>query len=342
MTDFAPGAGPASRSDDSLFPAGAGERLRAAREAQGLSLADVAARTRVPIRHLEAIESGDYSGMPTPTYAVGFAKAYARVVGEDEVSIARDVRAHTASISAERQEYQPYELDDPKRLPPRGLAIVAGLIGVVVLIFALVWLGSAWFGGGVSPDAGNQIAAESSPAPAATPLVTQPVPAPAGQVTLTALDRVWVRVHDGAGKTLFQNTMNPGDSFTVPAAADHPQLTVGRPDQLRITLNGTALAALGSGARPLKDVPIDPAALAARAAAAPAVATTPSATATPAVAPTSQPDTAPAPKSTPAPQSTPSPRASHTPKPKPSPSKSPEKLDLKPSAAPLPPPTGIY
>lgn len=336
MTDSAPGAGPASRSDDSLFPAGAGERLRAAREAQGLSLADVAARTRVPIRHLEAIESADYSGMPTPTYAVGFAKAYARAVGEDEVGIARDVRAHTASISAERQEYQPYELDDPKRLPPRGLAIVAGLVGVVVLIVALVWLGSNLFTGGASTDVGNGIAAESNPAPAATPLVTQPVPAPAGQVTLTALDRVWVRVHDGAGKTLFQNTMNPGDIFTVPAAADHPQLTVGRPDQLRVSLNGTALAPLGTGARPLKDVPIDPAALAARAAAAPVAEATPSATATPTAPPNTQPSTAPTPKSTP------SPRASHAPKPKPSPSKSPQKLDLKPSAPPLPPPTGIY
>jgi hypothetical protein len=299
-----------------------------------LSLADVAARTRVPIRHLEAIESGDYSGMPTPTYAIGFAKAYARAVGEDEVGIARDVRAHTASISAERQEYQPYELDDPKRLPPRGLAIIAGLIGVVVLIFALVWLGSNLFTASTPSDAGNEIAA--NPSPAETPLVTQPVPAPAGQVTLTALDRVWVRVHDGAGKTLFQNTMNPGDTFTVPAAADHPQLTVGRPDQLRVSLNGTALAPLGSGARPLKDVPIDPAALSARAAAAPVTAATPIATTTPTAPPSAQPSTAPTPKSTP------SPRASHTPKAKPSPSKSPEKPDIKPSSQPLPPPTGIY
>jgi cytoskeletal protein RodZ len=334
MTDTAPAAGPASRNDESLFPAGAGERLRAAREAQGLSLADIAARTRVPIRHLEAIESGDYSGMPTPTYAIGFAKAYARAVGEDEVGISRDVRARTASISAERQEYQPYELDDPTRVPPRGLAIVAALIGVVVLIVALVWLGSTWFGGGTTTAATNEIAAESAPAPAATPLVTQPVPAPAGQVTLTALDRVWVRVHDGAGKTLYQNTMNPGDSFTVPAEADHPQLTVGRPDQLRVSLNGTALAPFGTGARPLKDVAIDPAALAARAAAAPA------ATATPAAIPTTAPSSAPT--AAPTPKSTPSPRASHTPRAKPSPSKSAEKPAAKPSPAPLPPPTGIY
>lgn len=329
MTDTEPLSGPASRGDHAnAAPQSAGERLRAAREAQGLTLADVAARTRVPIRHLEAIESGDYSNMPTPTYAIGFAKAYARAVGEDEVTIAREVRTGTASISAERQEYQPYELDDPTRVPPRGLAIIAGLIGVVVLIVALVWIGSTWFVGGPS-DTASETAAVSNPAPAATPLVTQPVPAAASQVTLTALDRVWVRAHDGAGKTLYQNTMNAGDSFAVPTDADHPQLTVGRPDKLRVSLGGTELAPLGSGARPMKDVPIDAAALSARAAAAPAA--SPSAAATPAAA-----------TSTPTPKPTPTPRARETPKPKPSASKSPKAPEPKASPATLPPPTGIY
>ena len=38
-------------------PRPAGERLRAAREAKGLSLTAIAERTRVPLRHLEAIEA---------------------------------------------------------------------------------------------------------------------------------------------------------------------------------------------------------------------------------------------------------------------------------------------
>ncbi|HEU4961047.1 MAG TPA: RodZ domain-containing protein [Sphingomonas sp.] len=336
MTDPAPSTGPAPRHDETQTPRGAAERLRAAREAQGLSLADIAARTRVPIRHLEAIESGDYRDMPTPTYAIGFAKAYARAVGEDEAAIGRDVRAHTAAISAERQEYQPYELDDPTRVPPRGLAIVAGAIAVVVLIVALIWIGSGWFGGG-QPEATQEIAAAPVAAPTPPATVTRPVPVAGGQVTLTALDRVWVRVHDSAGKTLFENTMKPGDIYQLPAGVDHPELTVGRPDQLRVSLNGTALPPLGSGARPLKDVPIDPAALAARQAAAPV----PEATPTP-PAPTATSSPAPAPTAAPKPRSTPSPRPTHASNPKPAPSKTPEKLNLKPSAPPLPPPTGIY
>ena len=70
----------------------AGDILRTAREAQGLSVADIATRTRVPLRHLEAIEASDYSVLPSSTYAVGFARAYARAVGVEEVPIAQMVR----------------------------------------------------------------------------------------------------------------------------------------------------------------------------------------------------------------------------------------------------------
>ena len=47
MTDTVPA------DDVTLFPKTVGERLREAREAQGLSLAEVGARTRVPLRQLE-------------------------------------------------------------------------------------------------------------------------------------------------------------------------------------------------------------------------------------------------------------------------------------------------
>lgn len=340
MTDTAPDNGPASRNDESLFPRSAGERLRAAREAQGLSLADIAARTRVPIRHLEAIESGDYSEMPTPTYAIGFAKAYARAVGEDEVTIARDVRGKTAAISAERQNYQPYELDDPTRVPPRGLAVAAAAIAVIVLIAALVWLGSSWFS---APSEQTAAVEQAVPPPQAPPSAPVPVINNSGQVVLTALDRVWVRIHDGSGKTLYEATMNAGDTYTVPAGTSHPMLTVGRPDKLKVTIDGKDQPPLGSGAKPMKDVPIDAASLAARAvtatAAAPAAATPPAATPTPATTPEAVPSPAATPaKPKPAPRSTPKPKKT----PETKPSKKPLKLDLTPAPAPLPTTNGIY
>lgn len=241
-----------------------GDILRAARERLGLSLAEVAARTRVPLRHLEAIEVDDYAGLPSPTYATGFAKAYARVVGADEVAIARRVRGELAGVTRVTPEYQPYEATDPMRLPSRGVTIVALGLAVGLLILAGLYFGTGLFRRGLAPatpDLAVVQPAADAPPPAPTP---SPVAA-GGQVYVTATDEVWVRIYDADGKTLHQGTLQPGERFDVPADAREPMINVGRPDKIAITVNGSQLQGLDLGSEPIKDVRVSAAALAARA-----------------------------------------------------------------------------
>ncbi|OYY71845.1 helix-turn-helix domain-containing protein [Sphingomonas sp. 28-63-12] len=279
MTDSDPG------EEASLFPKTAGERLREYREAQGLTLAEVAARTRVPIRHLEAIEQSNYAGLPSHTYSVGFAKAYARAIGMDEVPIARDVRSQ-ADLVRRPPEYQPYEMQDPRRLPPRGVAMAGAVVAVLVLIAVGLWYGTTLFRGDGQP-APAVASTERAPAPV---VVAPPAPAaPAnGQVTLTATDVVWLRVYDADGKSLFENELKAGERYEVPADANRPMINVGRPDKLQVTVNGSSVPPLGDGARAIKDVEITAQALLAR-----GTATTPAASpAATAAAPTTAPATA--------------------------------------------------
>ena len=65
-------------------------------------LADVAAKTRIPQRHLEAIERDDFNALPSTTYSVGFARAFARTVGADEVAVAALVRSQLEQGGRER------------------------------------------------------------------------------------------------------------------------------------------------------------------------------------------------------------------------------------------------
>lgn len=255
MTDADPG------EEATLFPKTAGERLREARQAQGLTLAEIAARTRVPVRHLEAIEKSDYSGLPSATYSIGFAKAYARAIGMDEVAVGREVRSQSSQIPRP-PEYQPYEMQDPTRLPPQGLAMAGAAVVVLLLIAIGLWYGTDWF-------RGEQAAPPSAPSAELAPEATQPVPPPeapvsGGQVALVATDVVWLKVYDATGKSLFQNEMQPGDRFEVPIDADHPMINIGRPDKLQVSVNGSNVAPLGDGSRAIKDVPIDSASLLAR------------------------------------------------------------------------------
>src|SRR5690242_8557299 len=111
----------------------AGIQLRDARESAGLSLADVAAKTRIPQRHLEAIERDDFDALPSTTYAVGFARAYARAAGADEVTVAAAVRSQLEQGGRARLEYQAFEPADPARVPPRTLAWTAAIIALLIL-----------------------------------------------------------------------------------------------------------------------------------------------------------------------------------------------------------------
>lgn len=292
----------------SLFPKSTGDKLREAREALGMTLADVANHTRVPTRHLEAIEQGEYASMPSPTYAVGFAKAYARVVGLDEQAIGAEVRNNPQLPLAPVTDYETYQPRDPKRVPSPGLTMVAGGIGLLVVLAVIIWYGTSLFRGSDEPVATpieNTIAAAPEPTP---------TPVSASHVALIATGSVWVKVRDEAGATLFEKTMTPGERYEVPTDANGPMIDVGRADQIQVTVNGSVVPPLGSGRTAIKGMPISAAALQARGsgqpATAPTAAPTPAATATPrplALPPAFQPTPTPTPRAAPTPAAQPSP-----------------------------------
>ncbi len=262
-----------------LFPERVGDRLRAARMAAGLDLSDVATKTRVPLRHLQAIESGDYAALPGSTYCVGFVRSYARVVGVDEVVAASDLRAELGELNLDkRAERIEYQVADATRLPSKTLTWVAAAVAMLVLIGFGIWRNNL-----VSdPDPITEISATSSDgatveaagaddiAPLDTtvsPSPEAPPPAPintAGQVVLTATSPVWMRVYDASDKVLFEKEMTTGERFIVPADADNPQVRTGRADLISVTVDGKAVAALGPGQRTVKNVGISAAALNAR------------------------------------------------------------------------------
>jgi cytoskeletal protein RodZ len=61
-----------------------GEQLRLAREERGIPLREISDETRISIRYLEAIESGDFKRLPGGIFNRSFVKAYARCIGYDE------------------------------------------------------------------------------------------------------------------------------------------------------------------------------------------------------------------------------------------------------------------
>jgi cytoskeleton protein RodZ len=73
----------------SMIPETPGAFLASERQRQGLSVGDVAAKLRMGIIQIEALERSDYGKLPTGTFLRGFVRSYAKLLGLDQKDIIR-------------------------------------------------------------------------------------------------------------------------------------------------------------------------------------------------------------------------------------------------------------
>ncbi len=249
-----------------------GDRLRLAREAAGLSLADVATRTRITQRHLAAIEKSDFSELPGRTYVTGFARAYARAVDLPEAEVGAAVRRELEEDEyGMRPAYEAYEPTDPARLPTARLTWT---LVVVTLLLASAY--GVWRFLSIEPDealiaAQNADAdASEAPATAAAPSATKTGPQSAvaanAPVVLTGISEVWIGFDDAQGKTENWRTLEAGETYQVPPAyIEQFTLRTSIPQALKVTVGGRDVGSIGPADTLVKGISLKPADLVARA-----------------------------------------------------------------------------
>ena len=237
----------------------AGERLRAAREAKGVSLEELASQTRIPLRHLQSLEQGDWARLPAPTYTIGFAKSYASAVGLDRNEISEELRAEMGGQRLDSGTPEVFQPADPGRTMPKWL-VLGAIGGIILVVLLLSWLNERSLSDEPAPAtevASTETPQQGTPAPAAQ--APQPAPAQAGgPVTLTATQEAWVQVKDN-GKTLFEGVMAPGQTYQVPPTATAPVLKAGKPEALRITVGSAVAPPVGPPGRVASNVSLAPA-----------------------------------------------------------------------------------
>lgn len=269
-----------------------GAMLADARAASGRELSDLARETRVPLRHLMAIEADDHDALPALPYALGFVKTYARTVGLNPESVAAQFRAETR-LTPHVPSPPSLEPMDEARLPSRGMAL-AGVAVLVAVIGGLGLYGAGVFDPAPQPAAvavaAPPVAAPPSAAPAAAPgtapagapaaggepgpiVMPGPLPAAAaptavpaaGPVVLFAREDVWVKIYDrSTGRKAFQGLMVTGSNYPVPTDRGTLTLRAGRAGVIDVKVGGVTLPPLGGPVDTIDGVVLTPAALAAR------------------------------------------------------------------------------
>jgi len=227
-----------------------GDWLRRQRELREISLRDIAERTKISLRYLEAMEADRFDLLPAPIFAKGFLREYARYVGLSP----DDVVNHYLSV------HHPEELADPKedtksRARPKQVdpgptpmrrtwswGLLLALAGLVLLVLVAVM---AWFVDHrhKEPTNVNQAPPIAAPPPvqvaAPPPAPSRPVPPPPSapiQVSLDFNKDCWVEaVSDGKGHVAELRIQ--GESMQVEAQKSLT-LTLGNAGVVDMRVNG--------------------------------------------------------------------------------------------------------
>lgn len=219
-----------------------GAHLRRAREAQGISLALLAARTRVQPRILNAIELNDVQGIPPKPFGRGFVRAYAHEVGLDPEHIVHDYFGQFAPAIPPADEHQAARDRRSLELPQW---IVPAVLAAVIAVGAIVFLRNNGRGTteAAAPDAVGTTGS-APPATAAAPLVAR-APATSNPITLVvrAERACWITASADGVRVLYQ-ILPAGSSRTLEAAREI-MLRAGDAGALHLTLNGRSVGAFG-------------------------------------------------------------------------------------------------
>ena len=220
-----------------------GAHLRSSREAQGISLALLAARTRVQPRILTAIEHNDLDGIPPKPYGRGFVRAYAHEVGLDPDRVVHDYFGQFPPAVEPAAPAQVAVDPGGNRLAPFLPAALAILIGLGIV--AALWQNARTLNG---PAAAPVVGTTGVAAPAPAPVKSEPPPkaaAPADGLTLVirATRNCWVTASADGTRAIYQ--ILPAGAERTLTGTREIVVRAGDAGALQLTLNGRDAGPLG-------------------------------------------------------------------------------------------------
>lgn len=261
-----------------------GSQLRRAREAAGLSLAELADRTKIRVSVLEAMERDDFSAAGGEIYVRMQLRSVAAALGVPADRFSQPSAASTQSIPVVGPEQvRDRDDDDGARWSLATLggidrllrrrrganwtaAMLVALVAAIAVVVAIVLLGKdrgTASAGDFPPTPPTSVAAvTTSPLPTQTAGRTDDTAAVSGGVTVIMEgigDRSWVSVTAENGDTLFDGLVLLGQKKTF-RDPELVRVAIGDAGAISLTVNGSALGPAGAAGevRSLEFAPGEP------------------------------------------------------------------------------------
>ena len=116
-----------------------GETLRQARESNGWSLAEVALKLNLTSTSLANLEAGAFDKLPGHTFARGYIRAYAKLLGIDQTVLVQEFDQFTGTDSQGSNVHGLGRIEEPTRVSHTILRIVSLLLLIAVIGGGFVW-----------------------------------------------------------------------------------------------------------------------------------------------------------------------------------------------------------
>lgn len=116
-----------------------GETLRQARESNGWSLAEVALKLNLTVNSLSNLEAGAFDKLPGHTFARGYIRAYAKLLGMDQTVLVQQFDQSTGTDSQGSSVHSLGRIEEPVRVSHTILRIVSLLLLIAVIGGGFVW-----------------------------------------------------------------------------------------------------------------------------------------------------------------------------------------------------------
>ncbi|WQG56784.1 RodZ family helix-turn-helix domain-containing protein [Pseudomonas sp. RTB3] len=116
-----------------------GETLRQGRESKNWSLPDVASRLNLTVASLGNLETGDFEKLPGHTFARGYIRAYAKLLGLDQSALVQQFDQYTGTDAHGSNVHSLGRIEEPVRLSHNILRIVSLLLLVVLVGAGFFW-----------------------------------------------------------------------------------------------------------------------------------------------------------------------------------------------------------
>jgi cytoskeletal protein RodZ len=221
-----------------------GQRLAAARDERGWSLADAQRNTDIRLKYLEALERGDLDALPGWAYARAFVRTYARALGLDADKLVAEFE-DAAPPPPEEMEIEPVGLPVARRFPMHRVALALVGIGAIALV---VWAATSSHSKKSPPVQASPPARTIAPQPAlsnpppavTTTTTTQPVSATL--IVRATRGRCWLIVRAGGsanGNVIYEGTLASGETkmFSEP----NLWIRLGAPSAVDVTRGGKSV-----------------------------------------------------------------------------------------------------